>query len=101
MLLKIATTIYDKIPQTIQYIKNCYNFRRPIYAIKIIRKKGSDILRGRFFRGLAAGTLIGAAAGMLLMPNMDRRTKKRLVRAGKRITDLTGDLWSGIKELKS
>jgi gas vesicle protein len=57
-------------------------------------------LRGRLFRGLAAGALLGAAAGMLFMPNMDRRTRKKLVKAGRWVTDFTGDMWGGIKDFK-
>ncbi len=33
---------------------------------------------GKIFTGMATGLLIGAAAGMLIMPELDKRTKKRV-----------------------
>lgn len=68
--------------------------------ICIFDEKGSDILRGRFLRGMAAGALLGAAAGMILMPGMDRRTRKRITRAGKRVTGLANDFWDDIKDYR-
>jgi gas vesicle protein len=62
--------------------------------------KGSDILIGRFFKGMAAGTFIGAAAGILLMPHMDRKTRKRIARAGKAVAEFTNDIWGGIRDMR-
>lgn len=47
---------------------------------------------------MIAGTLIGTAAGLMLVPQMDRRTRKRFERAGRRITDFTSNLWDGMSE---
>ena len=52
----------------------------------------------KLVKGIAAGAIIGAAAGMLLMPGMDRKTRKRLAKAGRRISGFAGDLWDGIKD---
>ncbi|MBC8061889.1 MAG: YtxH domain-containing protein [Clostridiaceae bacterium] len=37
----------------------------------------------RFFKGIAAGTIIGAAAGMILYPKMDRSTRNKLKKSGR------------------
>lgn len=34
----------------------------------------------RFLRGLTAGAIIGATAGMIMSPQMDRKTKKKIMR---------------------
>lgn len=62
-----------------------------------MRLKGSDILRGKFVRGMAAGALIGAAAGILLMPNMGNTTRRRFERTGRKITGFTNNVWDGIR----
>lgn len=49
-------------------------------------------------RGMIAGTLLGAAAGMMLIPQMDKRTRKRFERAGRKITSFTNNLWDELSE---
>jgi len=49
---------------------------------------------------MAAGTVIGAATGLLLVPGMDRRTRKRLIRAGRRVSGFTSNLWDGIMDFR-
>lgn len=56
-------------------------------------------MRGRFIRGVAAGALIGAAAGMLLIPQMDRRTRRKIEKAGRRAVNFTSDLFDGIRDM--
>lgn len=36
-----------------------------------------------FVKGLTAGAIIGATAGMMMVPGMDRKTRKRLMRGKK------------------
>jgi gas vesicle protein len=60
-------------------------------------KRGSGTLAGRFLRGVAAGTLIGAAAGMLLIPRMDKKTRKKISKAGRRAAEFTSDIWGGLR----
>ena len=40
-------------------------------------------MENRFFMGIAAGTMIGAAAGMLLFPQMDRSTRYKLKKSSR------------------
>ncbi|HBM81169.1 MAG: YtxH domain-containing protein [Clostridiales bacterium] len=58
-------------------------------------------MKGKLLRGIAAGTLIGAAAGMLIIPQMDRRTRKRIERAGRKVMDFTSDMMDGIRSWRS
>lgn len=57
-------------------------------------------MRGRFFSGLAAGALLGAAAGMMMMPQMNYRTRRRMKRAGKRLGHMTQDLMDNMREYR-
>lgn len=57
-------------------------------------------MRGRFFKGLATGAILGAAAGMMIMPGMDRMSKKRVVRAGKRISGFADGMWDRITNFR-
>lgn len=54
----------------------------------------------KIFNGIAAGALIGVAAGMLIIPQMDKRTRRKFARTGKRAVDFTTGLWSGITDMK-
>ncbi|QGU95817.1 YtxH domain-containing protein [Clostridium bovifaecis] len=36
-----------------------------------------------FVKGLTTGAVIGATAGMMMVPGMDRKTRKRLMRGRK------------------
>lgn len=46
-------------------------------------------------KGITTGALIGMAATIMMMPQMDHRTRRRINRAGKkmmhRATDIIGD----------
>ncbi|AEB75429.1 YtxH domain-containing protein [Clostridium botulinum] len=35
----------------------------------------------RFLRGLTTGAIIGATAGIMMSPQMDKRTRKKLMRS--------------------
>lgn len=38
---------------------------------------------------LTAGMMIGAAVGMMVMPNLDRGTQRTIRRAGRRVKNMT------------
>ncbi|WMJ80804.1 YtxH domain-containing protein [Clostridium sp. MB40-C1] len=40
-------------------------------------------MRAKFVRGMTAGAVLGMTAGMLLVPQMNRGTRKRLRRNGR------------------
>jgi gas vesicle protein len=45
--------------------------------------------------------MIGAAAGILFMPQMSWKTRKKFMRAGKRMSNLTSGLWDNLKDMRS
>lgn len=53
-------------------------------------------MQERFFKGLAAGAIIGAVAGMTLMPNMDRRAQRKLKKSYRTMKDSAEDVYNNI-----
>ena len=51
----------------------------------------------RFLRGIAAGTIIGAAAGMLLFPQMDRSTRYKLKKSSRIVKDVAEQALDGMR----
>lgn len=35
-------------------------------------------MRGKFIKGMMAGSLMGAAVGLMMIPSMDGRTRRRM-----------------------
>lgn len=54
---------------------------------------------GRFIKGMAAGILIGVAAEMMMLPNCDRRTRRRMKRVGARMRGMMEDTYGGMYNL--
>lgn len=54
-------------------------------------------MRGRFLTGMTAGALIGAAAGMIITPNLDRGTKRMLRRSGRYVRNAAQDAFENVK----
>ncbi|MBU5592891.1 YtxH domain-containing protein [Clostridium sp. MSJ-4] len=46
--------------------------------------------------GMTTGAIIGAAMGMMMSPDMDKRTKKKIRRSGKAIKNMATDMYSGM-----
>ena len=55
-------------------------------------------MKGRLLTGIAAGALMGAAASMLMMPNMSYKNRRRAARISKRLARDSGNIISGIKD---
>lgn len=53
-------------------------------------------MRGRFITGITAGTLIGVAAGMIMSPQVDRSTRRRIRRSGRYMRDMAEDVYDGM-----
>lgn len=51
-------------------------------------------MRGKFI----AGALIGAAVGMMMMPELDRSTRRRIKRTAKMVRNATGDAFEGMRD---
>lgn len=54
-------------------------------------------MKGRLLTGIAAGALMGAAASMLMMPQMSYKNRRRAARISKRLAHNTGNIINGIK----
>jgi len=52
---------------------------------------------GKLMTGLTTGAIIGAAAGMILMPELDRSTRRRIKKSGKLMKNTAGDLYDSMK----
>ena len=55
-------------------------------------------MKGRFIIGLTTGAVIGAAASMLAVPQMDWKTRRRITRTGKRLANKAASLMDDIRE---
>lgn len=51
-------------------------------------------MRGKFIKG----AIVGAAVGMMLMPELDRSTKRRIKRTAKMVRDVAGDAIEGMRD---
>lgn len=54
-------------------------------------------MRGRFISGLAAGTILGAIAGMMMVPQMDYRNRRRINRVSRRVEELLNELRQNLR----
>ncbi|CUP31801.1 MAG: hypothetical protein KIB43_01220 [Clostridium baratii] len=51
---------------------------------------------GKMIKGMAAGALIGTAVGMVMLPRMDKRTRRHMRRAGKRFINAAGETYDNM-----
>ena len=54
-------------------------------------------MKGRLITGIAAGALMGAAASMLMMPQMSNKNRRRATRISRRLVHDTGNIMNGIR----
>ena len=54
-------------------------------------------MRGKFIKGIATGAIIGAAAGVLMVPQMDRGTRNRIKKSSRMIKNSAEDMFDGMK----
>lgn len=55
-------------------------------------------MRGKLMSTVTIGAVIGIAASTMLMPNMDRNTKRRMKRTGKMVKNMAGDIYDNVKD---
>lgn len=51
---------------------------------------------GRCVNGMATGIIVGAAVGMMLLPQLDRSKQRAIKKAGRKICDFAGDSYDDI-----
>lgn len=49
-----------------------------------------------YIKGITTGAIIGAAAGMLIAPQLNRNTRKRLRRSGDMMMGMMGDIYEDV-----
>ena len=54
---------------------------------------------GKFMKTIALGMVIGATAEMMMMPHYDRKTKRKIKRAGHRMRNVMEDTYDSIHSL--
>lgn len=59
--------------------------------------KGVIFMTGKFIAGVTAGTIIGITAGVMMSPEMDRNTKRRLRRSGRYMMEAAGEAFHDIR----
>lgn len=55
-------------------------------------------MRGKFIKGMTAGALVGAAASMMFMPELNKSTRRRINRSKKMIGSTAGDLYDSLMD---
>lgn len=55
-------------------------------------------MKGKFVSGLTAGLVLGAAASIMMVPQMDHRTRRRIDRTSRRLAHSAGNIISDIME---
>lgn len=51
---------------------------------------------GKVIKSLAIGTVLGMAVGMMVLPELDRKTQRNIRRTGKRLRCAAGDAYDNI-----
>lgn len=54
-------------------------------------------MKSNFVKTMAAGAIMGVAAGMLLLPELDRDTKRRIKKTGRLVMNRAEDMYDGMK----
>ncbi len=51
---------------------------------------------GNFTKGIVAGALISTAVGIMVMPNLDRRTQRKMKKAGIKMRDMAEETYESM-----
>ena len=55
-------------------------------------------MRGKFISTITAGAIIWVAASAMLIPNMDRNTKRRVKKTGKMVRNMAEGMYDNVKD---
>lgn len=53
---------------------------------------------GRMVKSLMLGTMIGVTAGIMVLPQLDKKTQKAIRRGGKRVLGMAEDAYENIMD---
>lgn len=60
-------------------------------------RKGCYNMKGKFITGVVTGAVIGATTSMLMMPQMDGRTRRRINKMSRRMSNRAGEFMDDLK----
>lgn len=55
-------------------------------------------MQSKFISTITTGAIIGVVASAMLIPNMDRSTKRRVKRTGKMVMGMAEDMFFNVKD---
>jgi len=55
-------------------------------------------MHSRFLSTITTGAIIGVVASAMLIPNMDRSTKRRVRKTGKMVKNMAEDMYDSVKD---
>lgn len=55
-------------------------------------------MHSKFVSTITTGAIIGVVASAMLMPNMDRSTKRRVKKTGKMVKNMAEDVYDSVKD---
>ena len=53
---------------------------------------------GKYVNGMIAGLLVGATVGIMVMPQLDRKTQKCVRRKGQKMLDFVEDAYDNVMD---
>lgn len=56
-------------------------------------------MRAKFIKGMTAGMLLGATAGMMMMPQVDRSTKRKMKKSARMIRNTADDMYDYVRNV--
>ena len=54
------------------------------------------LILGKVIKSLAIGTILGVAIGMMVLPELDRKTQRNIRRTSKKLKCVAGDAYDNI-----
>ena len=54
---------------------------------------------GKYINGMVAGLIVGATVGVLLLPKLDKKTQRKIRRAGQKILDFAEDSYDDMRDM--
>ena len=54
------------------------------------------LILGKVIKSLAIGTIFGVAIGMMVLPELDRKTQRNIRRTSKKLKSVAGDAYDNI-----
>ncbi|GCD12081.1 YtxH domain-containing protein [Clostridium tagluense] len=55
-------------------------------------------MRGKLISTITTGAIIGVVASAMIVPNMDRSTKRRVRKTGKMVKNMAEDMYDSVKD---